>query len=54
MKDIRIEKVCLFSEKNDVLQDQCEICIYLIGFTDYLFAAGAAGKIFAIYAQKGI
>jgi hypothetical protein len=55
MKDIRIEKAYgLLSEKNDMWQDQCEICLYLIGLTDYyLFAVCAAGKIFVIHA-KGI
>jgi hypothetical protein len=47
-----LKKYGLFSEKNDAWQDQCEICIYLIGSTDYL-AFGAAGKILR-YIQKGI
>jgi hypothetical protein len=48
-----LKKYGLFSEKNDVWQDQCEICIYLIGFTDrYLFAVGAAGKNFCDICKK--
>jgi hypothetical protein len=45
-----LKKYGLFSEKNDMWQDQCEICIYLIGSTDYLCSL-CGRKNFAIYAK---